>query len=432
MKKHIQTQTEWENEMAKRIIEYMKSELYLHIPFMNVAFQAFLLEPSSSISTMATDGRRAYYSSEQCIRLFQKNSLFLNRLYLHMTLHCLFFHLWQRGVKNKDLWNLACDICVEYTIDHLNKACTHRILTLLRKKTYEQIESLKGVSASNIYIWLLEKEEKERMALKNEFYCDDHRFWPMEQQQNLPQNQMIQKNWQKISKQTSLQIKRGKEEASENGLLMQQIQSQKKRRSYKEFLKAFSVQREEIQINEDEFDLSYYTYGLTLYKNLPLVEPLETKEIKKIREFVIVVDTSYSTNGELVENFLKETYTLLSENDSFFHKSRVHILQCDDQVRAHHCVESKEQMEKLMHAFTLLGGQGTDFRKAFEYVNEWMKQAKIQEISGLIYFTDGKGIYPKKRPDYKTAFLFLDDFDETKLPPWAMRLKLDPCELQGE
>ena len=54
---------------------------------------------------------------------------------------------------------------------------------------------------------------------------------------------------------------------------------------------------------------------------MPLIEETETKEVHKISELVIVIDTSYSTNGELVKNFLKETYTLLSESDSFFRKN---------------------------------------------------------------------------------------------------------------
>ena len=44
----------------------------------------------------------------------------------------------------------------------------------------------------------------------------------------------------------------------------------------------------------------------------------------------------------------------------------------------------------------------------------------MKNLGGLLYFTDGKGIYPKKRPEYKTAFLFLDDYDESAVPPWAM------------
>ena len=51
-----------------------------------------------------------------------------------------------------------------------------------------------------------------------------------------------------------------------------------------------------------------------------------------------------------------------------------------------------------------------------------------KELAGLLYFTDGKGRYPAKRPDYRTAFLFLEDYDEAAVPPWAMRLLLEKEE----
>ena len=33
------------------------------------------------------------------------------------------------------------------------------------------------------------------------------------------------------------------------------------------------------------------------------------------------------------------------------------------------------------------------------------------------------------RPDYQTAFLFLEDYDDAAVPPWAIRLKLEPEEV---
>ena len=50
---------------------------------------------------------------------------------------------------------------------------------------------------------------------------------------------------------------------------------------------------------------------MKLYKNMPLIEPLEYKEVKKIRDFVIAIDTSASVQGELVEHFLRKTCEIL-------------------------------------------------------------------------------------------------------------------------
>ena len=51
---------------------------------------------------------------------------------------------------------------------------------------------------------------------------------------------------------------------------------------------------------------------------------------------------------------------------------------------------------------------------------------------GLLYFTDGMGTYPARRPAYDTAFLFLGEkFDDANVPPWAMKVVLDEDEFSG-
>ncbi|MEI3178877.1 MAG: VWA-like domain-containing protein [Lachnospiraceae bacterium] len=154
--------------------------------------------------------------------------------------------------------------------------------------------------------------------------------------------------------------------------------------------------REEITCDPDEFDLNYYTYGLHIYKNMPLIEPLESREVKKIQEFAVVLDTSYSTSGELIRNFLKETFAVLSEQDSFFTQCRMHIIQCDEKVRSDVEIKSREELKQLLTDFTVVGGGGTDFRPAFSYINELVEQGVFKNLKGLLYFTDGKGTYPKR------------------------------------
>ena len=57
-----------------------------------------------------------------------------------------------------------------------------------------------------------------------------------------------------------------------------QIKAGRSRRNYRDFLKKFTMLREEMHCSPDEFDLNFYTYGLRLYGNMPLIEPVETRE----------------------------------------------------------------------------------------------------------------------------------------------------------
>ena len=37
-----------------------------------------------------------------------------------------------------------------------------------------------------------------------------------------------------------------------------------------------------------------------------------------------------------------------------------------------------------------------------------LEKKEIQNLKGLLYFTDGDGIFPRKKPAYETAFVFLN------------------------
>ncbi len=426
---YLKSQTEWEIEMSLKIIDLTKNELYLDMRFFHLALCSLIPIADTALQTFATDGISIRYAPEQIMRVFKNNPGFLNRSYLHSVMHCIFSHLWIGGNRSRMLWNISCDIAVEYTIDCMEIPSTKRIITWLRKQVYDKIQKDNpNISASVIYHFLTELNETQISQLQTEFYTDDHRFWPLPGRQS-HMNQQAQNQWNKIARKTRLLQELHNEEPSKGEkTLAVQLKAERSRRSYRDFLKKFSILREEMHIDPEEFDINFYTYGLRLYKNMPLIESIETREIKKIREFVIVIDTSDSTSGELVKNFLQETFQILHHHEYFFSSCKIRILQCDDRVRMDQEITSPDEFEQFLTQFTIIGGGGTNFCPAFIYVNELIEQNVFKNLNGLLYFTDGKGIYPKKRPPYQTAFLFLTDYDESKVPPWAMRLQLDPDE----
>lgn len=425
MKQHKMTQTEWEYSMCEKILNLIRSELYLDYRYLDLALSALTYKPNAEIRSLATDGTYLYYSVEQLFRVYEKNPLFMDRSYLHAVLHCIFRHLWLRGQREPVIWNLACDICVEYTIDSMKKPSTNRILSRIRLDYYEYLKNEKiPVTAAAVYEDLLTITDPEKqMLFQREFYTDDHRFWPKDTRSQ--SSSQTGEKWDKIGRRATQEIeRRGKEEASETASLTTQIQRGKSRRSYQEFLRKFTVLREEMHCDDDAFDLNYYTYGLRLYKNLPLIEPLESREVMKILDFVVVIDTSYSTNGNLVRRFLEETFQIITERNSFFQKCKIHVIQCDNKVQKDTLVENEEDIRRLFAEFEMVGGGGTDFRPAFRYIDELKAAGEFQQLKGVLYFTDGKGIYPKKRPDYETAFLFIGENEGNQVPPWAMTMQL--------
>jgi predicted metal-dependent peptidase len=200
----------------------------------------------------------------------------------------------------------------------------------------------------------------------------------------------------------------------------------RERYDYTAFLKKFAVMGEAMKINDDEFDYVFYTYGLKLYKKMPLIEPLEYKDVKRIREFAIIIDTSGSVSGELVQTFIKKTYNILKNTESFFSKINLHIIQCDAEVQEAIKITSQEDFDEYLKNMKLKGFGGTDFRPAFSCVDELIKKGEFARLKGVIYFTDGWGIFPERKPNYDAAFVFIrEDNFNPNVPAWAIKLVLD-------
>jgi len=318
-------------------------------------------------------------------------------------------------------------------VDGMQYRCVLKSRSLLRRETYRRLQKvLKVLAAEKIYGVLegWELTEEELLRLEAEFRVDDHSYWPLENDKK--KQEEIENRWQDVSEQMETQMETfSKEMSSGTGDLIGQLKVENRERfDYRQFLRKFSVLREETSVDEDSFDYVFYTYGLSLYGNLPIVEPLEWKEVRKVEEFAVVIDTSMSCSGELVRKFLEETYGVLSESNSFFRKVNIHIIQCDDQVQTDQKITSGDELREYMENLELRGEGGTDFRPAFEYVEGLMRRQMSGRLKGMIYFTDGKGTYPAKMPPFQTAFVFLkEDYEDMDVPPWAMKLVLSEDDL---
>ena len=431
MPKHIQTQTEWEQTMARRVMEQLRGELYLDQRYLTAALGALPAAQTESGGSFATDGGALYYPAPWVLDTYRKNRRYLPRAYLHSLFHCIFRHLWLRDKRDPDLWGLACDIAVESTLDTLNTAATKRPVGWVRQQCYTQLRrSCKFLAAGPIYRVLTKTDAETLNKWQREFYTDSHRLWPADP--TSPEAQMRGKQWENLGRQTELSMEENGQRAGQDTAaqaLQAQVQAGRSRRTYRDFLRRFAVWHEDPHHDPEEFDLFFYSYGLRTYGNMPLIEPLESREVKKIRDFVIVVDTSESTAGELVKAFLKETFTLLKSQDSFFRQCRILVMQADNAVRDETWLNDLDALDRYTAQFTLVGGGGTDFRPAFARIEELRQDGALRDLQGVLYFTDGKGVYPTRRPAFDVAFLFLEDGTAPPdVPPWAMRLVLQPEE----
>ena len=258
----------------------------------------------------------------------------------------------------------------------------------------------------------------------------------LQQQPNLQQQPDLQQQqaWEDIAKHIEMDVQSFSHGAGTNTNALTQNLAIANRRlaNYGDFLRKFAVMGEDMKINDDEFDYIYYTYGLNTYKNMPLVEPLEYQESKRVREFVIALDTSGSCSGALIRTFVTRTYDILRETQGFGDKVNIHLIQCDNKIQADLKIENVSDLEKYCQTFQAFGFGGTDFRPVFTYVDELCEQGEFENLRGLIYFTDGLGTFPALPPAYETAFVFIDDgASRITVPPWAMRVVMNEDEILG-
>lgn len=418
-------------EICRDILNSTRNELYLGMRFLDSALSALRPEPDTGVFVAGTDGELLRFSPDQLMKWYERGRVEVNRLYLHMIFHCLFGHLWNRKNRDKELWNLACDIAAENLIDGLYVKCVYRHGSGFRRETYRRLaKECRAVTAEGVYRFLEKEWMKTGTLVKyqEEFHADDHSNW--EDGKNASESPKRQEWKDRREKMQTEMETFSKEASSDVKNLEDQLEiANRQRYDYRSFLKKFAVLKEEMQVDMDTFDYIYYNFGMNMYGNMPLIEPLETKEVKRVEDFVIVVDTSMSCNGDLVKHFLEETYSILSQAESFFRKLNIHIIQCDNRIQEDQLIANPEQMKQYMEQFTVKGQGGTDFRPAFTYVEELLRRRAFTKLRGLLYFTDGYGMFPAKKPSYDTAFIFMkEDYKDVDVPPWAIKIILDAEE----
>lgn len=443
----------------------------VNLRFLDAAIHQLQPYQTEELDTIATDGRHLFYNSWHLLNSYQKQKETITRDVLHVIFHCLFQHLFVNKLIHQACWDLACDIAVENAINDLEIPSLKTNRQSQQARTLTELKSsLKVMTAEKIYRYYLDQNLSVPTlnAIRDNFLADDHRIWYLTPQNesrsednqesegelgydstksdpnqegqlrsgDFKSSQELIDYWKQISERAQVDIETTsiKWGNIRGGLHQELKRLNRERYNYASFLKRFSVLGEAMQVNDDEFDLIFYTYGLKLYKNLPLIEPLEYKEVKRIKEFVIAIDTSSSVSGPIVQTFVQKTYNILKQTESFFTKINIHIIQCDTDIQEDIKITSAEELESYIKTMQIRGFGGTDFRPVFQYVDQLIENREFENLKGLIYFTDGYGTYPSKKTNYETAFVFLeDDYQELpEVPPWAIKLVLSTDDISEE
>ena len=446
-------------KIAREVINLARNKLLVNMRFLDMALNRLKVSPNpEATSCSSVDGKIYIYDPKHILTAYRLEENLPARSFLHSVFHCVFRHMFVNPLVNRDYWDLACDIAVESVINDLGLPY---LTTLMSEKQQQFLdgfkEEMKTPSAEKVYRFLIDKKlpDEKMKTLALLFKEDDHFLWYLTDEEKaklgidgyslsadgdsdgesghlMGVRMFLIQDWTNISERMAVDIASfGKLQGTGAGLLSQNLREvNRERYNYEEFLKKFAVRGEIMKINPDEFDYNFYTYGLQLYENMPLIEPLEYKDVKRIRDFVIAIDTSGSVAGDLVQKFVQKTYNILKSTESFFTKINLHIIQCDAAIQEDVKITSQQEFDDYLKKMKLHGFGGTDFRPVFSYVTAMIECGEFDNLKGMIYFTDGYGTFPAKKPDYDAAFVFVDDeATDVKVPPWAIKLVLRTDEI---
>lgn len=536
-----------EDRLAADIIDECRTQLMMRFRFLDLALWRMGLEPSrvGARYPLMTDGGSIYFDPPREIARFQGSYEETVRDFLHLIMHCVFRHPYDRDRADEEAWSLTCDIIVENVVMELCGARFASPDDLARREALDQIRMLAGSllpgRVHDLVHGLVMTPSGQHFrgigrSVLNEWHVlferDDHGAWPAndrdanseegpegterqemaeddedpdaqaeglraeaageserqdargeidpdegEQQDDIASSELAdderegseenergeepgeaslasdeggvddrvrpdsseeerqRKEWEEIAKEMAMDLETfAKGQRDDAGSLMANLAlTMRKTSDYSDFLRRFMVRSEEVRVNMEEFDYLPYVFGLDTYGNMPLIEPLEYQETERVRDLVIVVDTSESVRGEQVCRFLQRTFDIVSSSQAFGHSVRIHLIQSDSRVQSDLLIEDRRDIEAAMESFTVRGFGGTDFRPAFDHVAMLRARGELEHLRGLIYFTDGLGQFPEKPPDYDAAFVFVEEEgrETPPVPPWAMKVVLNERSLES-
>lgn len=248
-------------EVCERMLFSARSELYLHLRFLDVALSMFSYALEPNLETIGSDGRIIYYNPAYLGGIYRQGRVMVNRAYLHIVFHCIFAHPWkdtrirkkragyELGIKRESgqedltdlLWDISCDIAVERMIDDLYLHCIRKPLSPFRKEIYEWLKKEKSVlNAESIFSALVHRKTDEALAgrLKQEFEVDEHRIWRERNRQNQRQNP--KEDWDDIREKMQTEMESFGDE-KDNGAgqsMLEKIKAEnRERHDYRQFLK---------------------------------------------------------------------------------------------------------------------------------------------------------------------------------------------------
>ena len=362
-------------------ISQAKAKLLVEYPYFGTLASKLELVQNENIEAFVSTGVKLEYNSDY-LETLEVNEL--EFIFANGAMHASLAHEKRKSNRSGWLWQMATDMAI-------NDMLVTNGLTLPQRAQYRK--RFAGMYAEEIYAELkadiLRDDEDLEYEADN---VDDVELHDDVKKEPKPEQQEVQKQIAEELKEEILQEQLLAEEAI--ALL---VGEQKQGEAPLSIERFFTLEdsgkidwREELKAAIDRYFRDDYVLlppsKKLLYSCIYLPSSVSTTF-----RLVIVVDSSGSVDEELLSEFLSEINFLMSLVQTY----QIELLVCDDKVHSHRTFYSGEALE-----VELKGNGGTDFRAAFNFVEENFDDVKL-----LLYFTDLKGKFPLNLPNYEVKWI---------------------------
>ena len=372
---------------SDRIIKARVSML-LDVPFFASLLMRLRMVEDASVPTFCTDGVEIRFSPAFVGTLTDGE---IRGVLAHEVCHVALGHLWRMGVRDARRWNVATDYAInEMLLQYIDEAKTGMSEAQLRNNAtvgrWEMPKcglfdpAMRGKSSEEIY-HLLPEPPKDGASSVGEFKLPSGKDG---KPADAARQQELENEW-KVAVTAAATAERMKRQGKLPGCLERFVEAAiAPKVAWRDVLREFlrSPARD---------DYSFRRPNRRFAGGGILMPGLFSERLGRI---VVVVDTSGSICDETLADFAAEVQGCLDETQP----ECIEVIYCDAEVN--HVEEfTPGDIVKLKAK----GGGGTDFRPAFDRVNEY-----DEPPVALVYLTDGWGTFPKDEPDYPVLWAAID------------------------
>jgi predicted metal-dependent peptidase len=387
-----------------------RTQLILDKPFLgNLVMHLPLIAADNWCKTTATDAKNFYYNPTFIGSLDSDQTKFI---LIHEALHCALTHFARRGNRKKHIWDLACDFAINPLIvkEGFRPPLEAAVFRQYEGKTAEEIYPFIDDSIDNEPIdqhLYDENANDDSNEASGKSETSDSESNNRNQQQDNTSGGLAQKpDPLSYKEKQELTIKWQKDLASAAVIARQQGALS----SIMEKIVDFSLQphlswQELLASYLQHFARDDFSFTRPKKRGVAILPTLKSHNI----EIVVAIDTSGSISQEEVDEFCSEISAIKANM-----RAKITLLACDDNLD-NNCPWEYQEWDEIQFPANLGGGGGTNFTPVFEFVDNLDATPNI-----VVYFTDGKGVFPKTPPNYPVLWLIKG----SEKIPWGQRVQL--------